>query len=95
MNNLSIFLLVITIFLSIVSLSWQLTPEDRRQAHISEQLAKTIPENTKRMVNAMDAQGIPKKAIAERIRHAAGGNQKHAERLVEAIKSEGARKSKK
>ena len=57
----------------------------------AEEMAKKLPENTKKMVHAMDATGMPKGAIADRIKYAAGGNKAHAERLVDAIKAEGAR----
>lgn len=62
-----------------------------RGARAAEELAKRVPEQTKRMVHAMAAQGMPKKAIADRILYSAGGNAAHAERLVDAIKAEGMR----
>ena len=61
----------------------------------AEEMAKKLPLNTKKMVHAMDATGMPKEAIAERIKYAAGGNKAHAERLVDAIKAEGRANAKK
>lgn len=57
----------------------------------AEEMAKKLPEHTKKMVHAMDASGMPHDAIADRIKYAAGNNKAHASRLVDAIKAEGAR----
>jgi hypothetical protein len=57
----------------------------------AEEMAKKLPDHTKRMVHAMDATGMPREAIADKIKYAAGNNKAHAARLVDAIKAEGAR----
>jgi hypothetical protein len=66
-----------------------------RVSRAAEEMAKKLPEHTKKMVHAMDASGMPRDAIADRIKYAAGGNKAHASRLVDAVKAEAARDAKK